>query len=88
MVPASVGELVDRDALAALRADEHRLVAALDIEPRGHLDHELVHADAPDLLAPLTADEHRHLVREHPVHAVGVAERQRRDRGRAPPRAT
>ena len=90
MVPAARATDSASMPLAALRADQHHLVPVPGGAVRPEVDHELVHADAPDDGPARAAHQHFALRRERARPAVAVADRDGDDarvRARGPGRA-
>src|SRR5207344_1282166 len=81
------GDLLGADRLAALLADQDRLVAGLDVRLGAEVDGDVVHRDGADQRVAPTADQDLGVVGEPAPHAVAVAERQHPDPGggRRPP---
>ena len=80
-------DLLGEDRVLALGADQHGLVAGLDLGLRAEVDGHVVHRDGADERVAATADQHLGVVGEAAAHAVAVAERQHPDPGvlRRPP---
>ena len=75
------GQILGEDRLPALRADQHRLCAGLDVGVGTEVDGHVVHRDRADQGKAAAADEHLGVVGEATPDAVAVAERQHADAG-------
>ncbi len=75
------GHLAHVDAIAALLADDHDLVARRDVRA-GHVRHQHVHAHRTDDRRAAAANQHGAAAGEPQIQAVGVAGRHDRDGGR------
>ena len=72
-------DLLGRDPLVALDAEQDGLVADRRRGGRADVERDVVHAHGPDERVPLAAHEHVGVVRQRAAHAVSVPDRQRRD---------
>ena len=59
--------------MAAITSQQGDHVALLQVGDAGHVQHQLIHGDGPDLLGQVALDDHLEPVRKNPGYPVGIA---------------